>query len=258
MPKPTLELFDLTGKRALITGSSRGIGFALAQGLAGAGAEILLNGRDSHALGDAAKTLAEQGATVKALAFDVTSPDSIEEAIGHTETEIGPIDILINNAGMQYRGSMEDVPHDKFEQLMVTNVNSVFYVSQAVVKNMISRKAGKIINICSVTTALARAGITPYSASKGAVANMTKGMAADWAKHGLNINGIAPGFFKTELTKEVAADEAFSTWLENRTPMGRWGEVKELVGAATYLASDAASFVNGHILYVDGGIVATT
>lgn len=258
MQKPTLDLFDLTGKRALVTGSSRGIGFALAKGLAGAGAEILLNGRNTQALGNAAKTLAEQGATVKALAFDVTSPDSISEAITHIEAEIGPIDILINNAGMQYRASLEDVPHDKFEQLMVTNINSIFYVSQAVAKSMMARKTGKIINICSVTSALARAGITPYVTSKGAVANMTKGMAADWAKHGLNVNGIAPGFFKTDLNEALATDPKFSEWLENRTPMGRWGELKELVGAATYLASDAASFVNGHILYVDGGIVATT
>lgn len=257
MQKPTLQLFDLTGKRALVTGSSRGIGFALAEGLAGAGAEILLNGRDGEALGNAAQTLADQGAKVKALAFDVTSPESIEEAIQHTEAKIGPIDILVNNAGMQYRGSLEDVPHEKFEQLMATNVNSVFYVSQAVAKNMIRRKTGKIINICSVTSSLARSTITPYAASKGAVANMTKGMAADWAKHGLNINGLAPGFFKTELNKDLAADKKFSTWLENRTPMGRWGDTKELIGAATYLASNASSFVNGHILYVDGGIVAT-
>jgi len=250
----TLSLFDLSGKRALITGSSRGIGRALAEGLAGAGAEILLNGRDTEALGHAAQDMADAGAKVTALAFDVTSPDSVNEAIAHAEAEIGPIDILINNAGMQHRAPLEDFPPEKFDQLMRTNVNSVFYVGQAVAKHMIGRGRGKIINICSVMSRLARPSIAPYTASKGAVANLTKGMATDWARHGLNVNGIAPGYFKTELNAALVADTDFSAWLEQRTPMGRWAETRELVGAAVFLGSDAASFVNGHIIYVDGGI----
>lgn len=253
----TLSLFDLTGKRALITGSSRGIGLALAKGLAGAGAELLLNGRDKEVLGDAAKTLADEGAKVTALAFDVTDPESVSEAVNHAESEIGPIDILINNAGMQQRAPLEDFPIEKFDQLMRTNVNSVFYVGQAVAKHMIKRKAGKIINICSVMSALSRPGIAPYTASKGAVANLTKGMATDWAKYGLNINGIAPGYFKTELNAALVADETFTAWLEKRTPMGRWADTNELVGAAVYLASQASSFVNGHVIYVDGGITVS-
>ena len=253
----TLSLFDLTGKRALITGSSRGIGFALAKGLAGAGAELIINGRDTKALGAAAKALAEDGAKVTALAFDVTNPESVNEAIEHAENEIGPIDILINNAGMQHRSPLEDFPADKFDQIIKTNVNSVFYVGQAVAKHMIARGEGKIINICSVMSTLARPGIAPYTTSKGAVANLTKGMATDWAKHGLNINGIAPGYFKTELNAALVADETFSTWLEKRTPMGRWADTEELVGAAVYLGSKASSFVNGHVLYVDGGITVS-
>ncbi|UJQ95350.1 SDR family oxidoreductase [Mariluticola halotolerans] len=250
----SLSMFDLTGKRALITGSSRGIGRALAEGLAGAGAEILLNGRNTKALGNAAQDLADAGAKVTALAFDVTNPESVDEAIAHAEAEIGAIDILINNAGMQYRAPLESFPPDKFDALMRTNVNSAFYVGQAVAKNMIGRGRGKIINICSVMSRLARPSIAPYSASKGAVANLTKGMATDWARHGLNVNGIAPGYFKTELNAALVADADFSTWLEHRTPMGRWAETSELVGAAIFLGSDASSFVNGHILYVDGGI----
>jgi len=253
----TLSLFDLTGKRALITGSSRGIGLALAKGLAGAGAELLINGRNTEALGDAAKTLADAGATVTALAFDVTNPESVNEAIDHAESEIGPIDILINNAGMQHRSPLEEFPADKFDQIIKTNVNSVFYVGQAVAKHMIARGEGKIINICSVMSSLARPGIAPYTTSKGAVASLTKGMATDWAKHGLNINGIAPGYFKTELNAALVADETFSAWLEKRTPMGRWADTEELVGAAVYLGSKASSFVNGHVLYVDGGITVS-
>jgi len=253
----SLSLFNLSGKRALITGSSRGIGLALAKGLAGAGAEILLNGRNKEALGNAAKDLAEDGAKVTALAFDITDPESISDAVAHAETEIGPIDILINNAGMQHRAPLEEFPDDKFDELMKTNVNAVFYMSKAVAKNMIARKAGKIINICSVMSSLARPTIAPYTASKGAVANLTKGMATDWAKYGLNINGIAPGYFKTELNAALVADPEFSAWLEKRTPMGRWADTNELVGAAVFLASEASSFVNGHVIYVDGGITVS-
>lgn len=253
----TLKLFDLSGKRVLITGSSRGIGFALAEGLAGAGADLLINGRDAETLGAAAEKLANAGARVKALAFDVCNTDTINEAITYAENEIGPIDILINNAGMQHRAPLEDFPHERFDSLMRTNVNSAFYVGQAVARHMIGRGRGKIINICSVMSSLARYSIAPYAASKAAVANLTRGMATDWARHGLNINGIAPGFFKTELNARLVADKDFSSWLEKRTPQQRWGETEELVGAAVFLASDASSFVNGHILYVDGGMTAT-
>lgn len=252
-----MTLFDLTGRRALITGSSMGIGFALARGLAQAGARLVLNARDAARLEAAAETLRAEGAVVDTLPFDVTDPKAVRAAIDGYEAAQGPIDILVNNAGMQHRAPLEDFPPEAFDRLMRTNVNSAFYVGQAVARHMIGRGAGRIINIASVQTALARPGIAPYTASKGAVANLTKGMATDWARHGLNCNAIAPGYFDTPLNAALVADPAFCDWLEKRTPAGRWGRVQELVGACVFLASDGASFVNGHTLFVDGGISAS-
>ncbi len=253
----TLSLFSLAGKRALVTGSSRGIGFAIAGGLAGAGADIILNARDERALGEAAEKLAASGVRVRAIAFDVTSEASVTDAIAYAAAEIGPVDILVNNAGMQHRAPLDQFPTDRFEQLIATNLTSAFIVGKAVAQRMIRRGSGKIINICSLMSGLSRPSIAPYAASKAAVANLTRGMAVDWARHGLNVNGIAPGYFRTELNAALVADPEFNAWIEKRTPMGRWGEVAELTGAAVFLASDAASFVNGHILYVDGAFSAT-
>jgi len=253
----SLSMFSLAGKRALITGSSRGIGFALAGALAGAGADVILNARDTEALGKAAASLADSGARVRAVAFDVANSESVDDAVEHIETEIGPIDILINNAGMQHRAPLEEFPEDRFERIMAVNVNSVFLVGKAVAKRMIPRGAGKIINIASLMTTVARPTISPYAASKAAVANLTRGMAAEWARHGLNINAIAPGYFETELNTALYQDAEFVKWLKARTPMGRWGDLAELGGAAIFLSSDAGRFVNGHILYVDGGFMAT-
>jgi len=253
----TLQMFDLTGQRALITGSSQGIGFALARGLAGAGAEIVLNGRDEAKLSAAAAELAAEGAVVHQLAFDATDHDAVKAAVDGFEATTGPIDILVNNAGMQHRTELHNFPADAFERLLQTNVASVFHVGQAVARHMIKRGRGKIINIASVQTALARPGIAPYTATKGAVGNLTKGMATDWAQYGLNCNAIAPGYFDTPLNAALVADADFSAWLAKRTPAGRWGNVDELVGAAVFLSSAASSFVNGHTLYVDGGITAS-
>ncbi len=250
-------LFDLTGTRALITGSSQGIGFALAKGLAGAGAEIVLNGRNTDKLEAAAAELREDGATVHTLAFDATDHGKVREAVDGFEAATGAIDILVNNAGMQHRTPLEDFPADAFEKLLRTNITSVFNVGQAVARHMIKRGKGKIINIASVQTALARPGIAPYTATKGAVGNLTKGMATDWAQHGLQCNAIAPGYFDTPLNAALVADPDFTTWLEKRTPAGRWGNVEELVGACIFLGSAASSFVNGHTLYVDGGITSS-
>ena len=248
-----LKLFDLTGRRALVTGSSQGIGFALAKGLAAAGAEVVLNGRDAARVEAAAATV--PGA--RALVFDVTDHAAARAAVDGFEASVGPIDILVNNAGIQHRAPLEDFPPEAFERLLQTNIASVFHVGQAVARHMIARKRGRIINIASVQTALARPTIAPYTATKGAVGNLTKGMATDWARHGLNCNAIAPGYFETPLNAALLADPAFNAWLEKRTPAGRWGQVDELVGACLFLASDASSFVNGHILYVDGGITVS-
>ena len=253
----TLEMFDLTGKRALITGSSQGIGFALARGLAGAGSEIVLNGRDQSKLNTAAEILQGDGAKVHHLTFDVTDHKAVRAAVDGFEAKVGSIDILINNAGMQHRSELHNFPADAFERLLQTNVASVFHVGQAVARHMIDRKQGKIINIASVQTALARPGIAPYTATKGAVGNLTKGMATDWAQYGINCNAIAPGYFDTPLNAALVADDEFSAWLAKRTPAGRWGEVQELVGAAVFLSSAASTFANGHTLYVDGGITAS-
>lgn len=252
-----MELFSLKSKRALITGSSQGIGYALAKGLAAAGAEIVLNGRDTSKLASAGEALKAEGATVHTLAFDATDHDAVRAAIDGFEADTGAIDILVNNAGMQHRTELENFPADAFEKLLQTNIASVFHVGQAVARHMIGRKAGKIINIGSVQTALARPGIAPYTATKGAVGNLTKGMATDWAQYGLQCNAIAPGYFDTPLNAALVADADFSAWLEKRTPAGRWGNVDELVGACVFLSSAASSFVNGHTLYVDGGITAS-
>jgi gluconate 5-dehydrogenase len=251
------ELFDLTGKKALVTGSSQGIGFALAQGLAEHGAEVILNGRDSGKLDAAAAKLAAAGYTASISSFDVTAAAAVKEGVEAIERDIGPIDILINNAGMQFRSPLEDFPVEKWEQLLATNISSAFYAGQAVARHMIRRGQGKIINIASVQSELARPGIAPYTATKGAVKNLTRGMCADWAKYGLQINAIAPGYFKTPLNQALVDDPEFSRWLEKRTPAARWGNVEELVGAAVFLSGKASSFVNGHTLYVDGGITTS-
>ena len=251
------SLFSLAGKCALITGSSQGIGFALARGMAKAGAMIVLNGRDGAKLDTAAASLRETGAEVATLAFDATDGAAVRAAIDGLEADTGAVDILVNNAGMQHRAPLEEFPAEAFERLLQTNIASVFHVGQSVARHMIGRGRGKIINIASVQTSLARPGIAPYTATKGAVGNLTKGMATDWARHGLQCNAIAPGYFDTPLNAALVADPDFSGWLSKRTPAGRWGDVEELVGAAIFLSSDASSFVNGHTLYVDGGITAS-
>ena len=249
----TTSLFDLSGRLALITGSSQGIGLSLARGLAEHGARVVLNGRDHGKLDAAAASI--PGAS--SLAFDVTDEAATKAAIENVESDIGPIDILINNAGMQFRTPLEDFPVERWRQLFETNVTSAFLVGQAVARWMIPRRRGKTINIASVQSELARPSIAPYTATKGAIRNLTRGMCTDWGAYGIQVNAIAPGYFKTPLNQALVDNPEFSAWLEKRTPARRWGNVDELVGAAVFLASDASSFVNGHTLYVDGGITAS-
>ena len=252
-----MKIFDLTGKVALVTGSSQGIGLALAEGLAEAGAKIILNGRNEKKLKDAAYHLKQNYKSISFLQFDVTEYSTVTQKINEYYDTGARIDILVNNAGIQYRAPLEDFPAEQFELLMKTNVSSIFNVGQAVAKYMIREGEGKIINIASVQTALARPGIAPYTTTKGAVSNLTKGMATDWASKGLQVNAIAPGYFKTPLNAALVADADFSSWLKKRTPAGRWGEVKELVGACIFLAASSSSFVNGQTIFVDGGITAS-
>lgn len=252
-----LQSFSLEGRLALITGSSGGIGLALARGLAAAGAAVVLNGRDAIRLAAAAAQLREEGYTIFTSCFDATSSASVEQAVAQIEADTGPIDILFNNAGIQRRAPLEEFSESDWNDLISSNLNSVFYTAKAVAQGMIRRGRGKIINLCSVQSELGRPHIAPYAATKGAVKMFTKDMAIDWGKYGLQVNGLGPGYFKTEMNKVLAADDKFTEWLVGRTPSRRWGEVDDLVGAAVFLSSDASRFVNGHILYVDGGVTAT-
>lgn len=255
--KSVLDSFNLSGRVALVTGSSAGIGLALARGLAAAGADVVLNARNGDKLNAAAASLRAEGARVHGVPFDVTDGSAVATGVARIEREIGPIDILVNNAGMQRRAPLDEFAEADWHELMKTNVDSVFLVGQAVARHMIGRRRGKIINICSVQSELGRPNIAPYTASKGAVKMLTKGMAIDWGQHGIQVNGLGPGYFKTELTQALVDNKEFSAWLVGRTPSRRWGDVEDLVGAAVFLASEASNFVNGHILYVDGGVTAT-
>jgi gluconate 5-dehydrogenase len=252
----SLQLFDLTGRRALVTGSSQGIGLSLARGLAAAGAAVVLNGRDEAKLDAARETLSADGLKVVAHAFDVTDPAGVEAAIARIEDD-GPLDILVNNAGIQRRMPLEEYPVETWHELMRTNLDSVFYVGQAVARRMIARRRAKINNIASLMSEASRYSIAPYTASKGAVKNLTKGMCTDWARHNIQVNAIGPGYFETPLNKALVEDPKFNAWLEARTPAARWGKVEELQGACIFLASAASDFVNGQTLYVDGGVLAT-
>ncbi len=252
----SMTMFDLTGRRALLTGSGQGIGLALARALGQAGAVVVLNGRDAGKLERAAAGLQAEGIRTEMAAFDVTDQAAVLDGVARVERDAGPIDILVNNAGIQRRAPLEDFAAETWQEVMRSNLDSVFYVGQAVARGMIPRGRGKIINVCSVQSELGRPSIAPYAASKGAVKMLTKGMCADWARHGLQINGLGPGYFATELTKALVDNAEFSDWLCKRTPAGRWGRVEELGGAIVFLASAASDFVNGQIIYVDGGMTS--
>lgn len=249
------DLFNLKNKRILITGSSQGIGFTIAKGLAEQGAEIIINGTSQEKAELAAVILRESGFTAHISVFNVTDPDSVEQAIEHIERNIGPIDVLFNNAGIQRRHKFTEFPVQEWNDVIAVNQTAVFLVSQAVAKRMMTRQAGKIVNICSMQSELGRDTITPYAAAKGAVKMLTRGMCVELARYNIQINGIAPGYFKTAMTQALVDDKDFSDWLCKRTPAARWGDPQELIGAAVFLSSQASSFVNGHVLFVDGGML---
>ncbi len=251
-----MELFSLAGKSALITGASRGIGFAIAEALGAAGAHLVLNARSAPALAVAAERLRERGVRVDVSPFDVRKSDEVAAAVAAIETSMAPLDILVNAAGIQRRAPLEDFTDADWREIMATNLDGVYYVSRAVARHMIARRRGKIIHVGSVQCELARPTIAPYTASKGAVRNLTRGMCADWARHGLQINAIAPGYFATPLNQALVDDPAFDEWLRRRTPAGRWGRLEDLHGIAVFLASAASDFINGQTIFVDGGIVA--
>lgn len=253
----TLSLFDLTGRVAFITGSSRGIGFTVAEALAGVGAEVVLNSRDPQALEEARAKLTAKGFKAHAMDFDVTDQESVAAGIERIETGIGPIDIVVNNAGIQRRGPFVDISAENWRAVLSTNLDAVFFVGQAVARKMIPRQRGKIINICSLASEAGRATIAPYTTAKGAVKMLTKAMCIELAGEGIQVNGIGPGYFKTDLNTDLFNDPQFSAWVNGRTPAGRWGNIDELKGVSIFLASDASSFVNGQVLYIDGGLLST-
>jgi len=251
------NLFDLTGKRALITGGTHGLGMAMAKGLGNAGADLLINGHSPAKLEEAIEAYRNVGLNAKGYLFDVTKEDEVKAAILEIEKE-GPIDILINNAGIIKRIPMEDMEVSDFREVIDVDLVGPFIVSKHVGKNMIFRKAGKIINICSMMSELGRNTVSAYAAAKGGLKMLTRNMATEWAKHNIQVNGIGPGYFATEQTKPIRIDgHPFNEFILNRTPSGRWGDPNDLMGVAVFLSSTASDFVNGQIIYVDGGILAT-
>ncbi len=250
------SLFDLTGRTALVTGSSQGLGIAIARGLAHAGAAVVLNGRDQGKLAAAAKTLEAEGARVATAAFDVTDGAAAMREVEAVERDFAPIDILVNNAGGHQRAPLAEMTEAQWRAVIDMNLTSVFLVSRAVAPRMIARGSGKVINIASVISEVGRPTIANYAAAKGGVKMLTKSMAVEWAKLGLQCNAIAPGYMETELNKGLMANADFNKWICGRTPAGRWGKPEELVGAAVFLASRASDFVNGQMLAVDGGLLA--
>jgi gluconate 5-dehydrogenase len=248
--------FDLTGRVALVTGSSRGIGLSLATGLLEAGAHVVLNGVDPFRLEDTRARLGKRFGDdrISARVFSVTDEDAVAEAVGAIETETGAIDILVNNAGVQHREPLTEVSLDDWKRVIDVDLTGAFIVGRTVAKRMLTRGAGKIVNICSVQTDLARTTIGPYTAAKGGLRNLTRAMTAEWAGSGLQINGIAPGYIHTEMTQKLVDDEDFNSWIIGRTPARRWGTVADLVGPTVWLASDASDYVNGQVIFVDGGM----
>jgi gluconate 5-dehydrogenase len=250
------SLFDLSGRTALVTGATSGIGLALARGLAGAGATVAVNGRDEGRIADTVSALRDEGLSAHAARFDVTVADEVEAGVARVEAGVGPIDILVNNAGIQRRKPLLEMEEAVWNEVIETNLNAVFRVGRAAARGMVERRRGKIINIASLASEVARKTIAPYVAAKGAVKQLTRAMCVEWAGYGVQVNGIGPGYFATPLNRALLDDPAFDAWVKNRTPAGRWGKPEELVGAAVFLASPASDFVNGQIVYVDGGLLA--
>ncbi len=252
----TNPLFDLTGRTALVTGASQGLGLAMARGLAQAGAAVVLNGRDAGRLEAAAAVLRAEGARVTTVVFDVTDGAAAAAAVARIEDGGTSIDILVNNAGIHRRAPLLEMTEAQWREVVDTNLTAAFLVARPVAARMTARGRGKIINVCSVMSEVSRPTIANYAAAKGGLKMLTRAMAVEWGRHGVQANAIAPGYFATAMNRSLAANAEFNRWICGRTPAGRWGEPSELAGVAVFLASRASDFVNGQILYVDGGLLA--
>jgi gluconate 5-dehydrogenase len=252
----TQQLFDLTGKTALVTGSSRGLGRAMAQGLAAAGAALVLNGSDAGRLATAAAEMRAAGCTVHEACFDVTDEAAAMAAFARFDADGIAVDILVNNAGIQLRKPLVELSTAEWQRVIDTNLTSAFVMGREAAKRMIPRGRGKVINIGSLTSELARATVAPYTVAKGGIKMLTRSMAAEWAEHGIQANAIGPGYMLTDMNQALIENPTFDAWVKGRTPARRWGKPEELVGAAVFLASAASDYVNGQIIYVDGGMLA--
>ncbi|MGO4742553.1 SDR family oxidoreductase [Serratia quinivorans] len=250
-------LFDLTGKTALVTGSSRGLGFSYAEGLAAAGASVILNGTQAATVQAAVDRLQSQGLKARGFSFDVTDESAIEAVFSQLDEEQVEVDIVINNAGIQYRKPLVDLELEQWQRVLDTNLTSAFIVARAAARRMIARgRGGKIINIGSLTSQAARATVAPYTAAKGGIKMLTCSMAAEWAEFNIQSNAIGPGYILTDMNAALVDNPEFDAWVKASNPSKRWGKPKELIGTAVYLASDASNYVNGQIIYVDGGWLA--
>jgi gluconate 5-dehydrogenase len=252
----SLKLFDLTGRTALITGSSRGLGRAFAEGLAAAGARVILNGVNAARLDQAAADLRDRGFDVLTSAFDVTDEAAIKTAFAQFDAEGVAIDILVNNAGIQFRKPMLELETADWQRVIDANLTSAFVIGREAARRMAARGHGKIINIGSVTSELARATVAPYTVAKGGIKMLTRAMAAEWGEKGIQSNAIGPGYMITDMNEALIANPEFDAWVKARTPMRRWGRPEELAGTAIYLASAASNYVSGQIIYADGGMIS--
>ena len=249
-------LFSLQGRTALVTGSARGLGFAIAEGLSAAGARVVINGTTAQGVAKAVAALDAKGYAAIAAPFDVTDEAAIASAFARFDAEGLAIDILVNNAGIQLRKPMVDLSTPEWQKVLDVNLTSAFVIGREAAKRMIPRGRGKVINIGSLTSALARATVAPYTVAKGGIKMLTQAMAAEWAMHGIQANAIGPGYMITEMNQALIDNPTFDAWVKARTPSKRWGRPEELIGAAVFLASDASDYVNGQIIYVDGGMMA--
>ena len=250
----TAKWFDLAGRVALVTGGCRGLGFAIARGLAAAGVNVVVNGRSAEALAEAAARLASDGHRVTTAQFDVTDADAVRAGVAEIAAREGPVDILVNNAGIQRRHALVDFPQSDWDDIIATNLTAPYLVSQAVMPAMMARQRGKIIHIASLLSEFARPSVVPYTAAKGGLRQLTRGMAVELAAHNIQVNAIAPGYFATEMNRALLDDAKFDAWVKARTPAGRWGAPDEIAGLAVFLSSPAANYITGQMIFIDGGM----